>query len=72
VKAYHQTEVYKKASRKRSLWVEPLFGEAKDIHRLRRFRLMCLQKVNIEGMTLAAGQNLKRLIEYRMERFFCF
>jgi hypothetical protein len=72
VKAYHQTEAYKKASRKRSLWVEPLFGEAKDFHRLRRFRLRGLQKVNIEGMIIAAGQNLKRLIKYRLERFFVF
>jgi len=72
VKAYHQTESYKKASRKRNLWVEPLLGEAKDFHRLRRFRLRGLRKVNIEGMIIAAGQNLKRLIKYRLERLFCF
>jgi transposase len=72
VKAYHDTDAYKKASRKRSLWVEPLFGEAKDFHRLRRFRLRGLRKVNIEGMIIAAGQNLKRLIKYRLERLFCF
>jgi len=67
VKAYHQTEPYKKASRKRSVWVEPLFGEAKDFHRLRR-----LHKVNIEGMMIAAGQNLKRLIKNRLEKLCSF
>ena len=39
VRAYHATEPYKKAYRKRSVWVEPLFAEAKDWHGLRRFRL---------------------------------
>lgn len=39
VREYHQTEDYQKAMRKRGYWVEPLFGEAKDFHRLRRFRL---------------------------------
>ena len=72
VKAYHQTEPYKKASRKRSLWVEPLFGEAKDFHRLRRFRLRGLRKVNIEGMLIAAGQNLKRLIKTHIEKLCDF
>ena len=33
---YRQTEAYLKAMRKRSLWVEPLFGEAKEFHRLRK------------------------------------
>lgn len=50
--------------RKRAVWVEPLFGEAKDFHRLRRFRLRGLVKVNIEGLMVAAGQNLKRLIQF--------
>ncbi|HSF79862.1 MAG TPA: transposase [Anaerolineales bacterium] len=72
VKAYHETEAYKKASRKRSVWVEPLFGETKDFHRLRRFRLRGLHKVNIERMMIAAGQNLKRLIKHRLEKLrFC-
>jgi hypothetical protein len=31
--AYRQTEAYQKAMRKRSMWVEPLFGEAKEFHR---------------------------------------
>jgi hypothetical protein len=62
VRAYHETEAYKKAMRKREVWVEPLFGEAKDWHGLRRFRLRGLPKVNIEGLRIAAGQNLKRYL----------
>jgi transposase len=62
VRGYHQTEGYRKAMRKRAVWVEPLFGEAKDWHSLRRFRLRGLQKVNIEGLRIAAGQNLKRYL----------
>jgi len=64
VKAYHETEAYQKAMRKRALWTEPLFGEAKQYHRLSRFRLRGLFKVNIEGVLIAAGQNLKRLLRY--------
>jgi transposase len=60
VKGYHETEDYKKAMRKRQVWVEPLFGEAKDWHGLRRFRLRGLWKVNCEALLTAAGQNLKR------------
>jgi transposase len=60
VRGYHQTEAYQKAMRKRQVWVEPLFGEAKDWHGLRRFRLRGLRKVNCEGLLIAAGQNLKR------------
>jgi len=71
VKAYYETEAYKKAARKRSVWIEPLLGEAKDFHRLRRFILRGLHKVNIEGMMIAAGQNLKRLIKHRLEKL-CF
>ncbi len=60
VRSYHQTAAYRKAMRKRAVWVEPLFGEAKDWHGLRRFRLRGLWKVNCEGLRIAAGQNLKR------------
>jgi transposase len=60
VRAYHATEAYKKAMRKRQVWVEPLFAEAKLWHGLRRFRLRGLVNVNIEGLLVAAGQNLKR------------
>jgi hypothetical protein len=46
--------------RKRGVWVEPLFGEAKLWHGLRQFRLRGLPKVTTEGLFVAAGQNLKR------------
>ena len=39
IRAYHVTEPYHKAMRKRSVWVEPLFAEGKDWHGMRRFRL---------------------------------
>jgi hypothetical protein len=65
VRAYHTTEAYKKAYRKRSVWVEPLFAEAQDWHGLRRFRLRLLWRVNIEALGIAAGQNLKRLLKKR-------
>jgi hypothetical protein len=62
---YRETEAYKKALRKRKLWPEPLFGEAKQWHGLRQFRLRGLWKVNTEGLMVAAGQNLKRLLTYK-------
>jgi hypothetical protein len=61
--AYQKTEAYQKVIRKRSVLVERLFGEAKQFHRLGRFRLRGLEKVNIEGIMVAAGQNIKRLIK---------
>lgn len=72
VKAYHSTNEYQKAMSKRAFWVEPLFGEAKDFHRLRRFRLRGLLKVNIEGVMIAAGQNIKRLLKHALDNFYCF
>ena len=60
VRGYHQTEAYRKAMRKRKVWPEPLFGEAKQWHGLRQFRLRGLANVNMEGLLVAAGQNLKR------------
>ncbi len=60
VRGYHATEAYQKAMRKRQVWVEPLFAEAKLWHGLRRFRLRGLANVNIEGLLVAVGQNLKR------------
>ena len=62
VRAYHATEAYRKAMRKRQVWVEPLFAEAKLWHGLRRFRLRGLESVNIEGLLVASGQNLKRYL----------
>jgi hypothetical protein len=65
--------VYEKAMRKRKVWVEPLFAEAKEWHglrrvrlrrvRLRRVRLRRLWRVNSEALLIAAGQNLKRLLQ---------
>jgi transposase len=62
VRGYHTTEAYKKAIRKRQVWVEPLFAEAKEWHGLRRLRLRGLMNANIQGLVIAAGQNLKRLL----------
>jgi transposase len=60
VRAYHETPAYQKAMRKRKVWPEPLFGEAKQWHGLRQFRLRGLPNVNMEGLMIATGQNLKR------------
>ena len=57
------TEPYAKAMRKRQIWVEPLFAEAKAWHGRRRFRRRGLAKVNIQAHLVAAGQNLKRLLQ---------
>jgi transposase len=65
VRGYAKTEPYAKAMRKRALWLEPLFAEAKQWHGLRRFRLRTLERVNIEAHLIAAGQNLKRLLSHR-------
>jgi hypothetical protein len=65
VRGYHETEAYKKAYRKRTVWVEPLFAEGKDWHGMRRFRLRRLWRVNCEALLRAAGQNLKRLLKRR-------
>jgi hypothetical protein len=65
VRAYHTTEPYHKAMRKRSVWVEPLFAEGKDWHGMRRFRLRRLWRVNCEALMRATGQNLKRLLKKR-------
>jgi hypothetical protein len=62
VRGYHATEAYQKAMRKRKVWVEPLFAEAKAWHGLRRLRLRGLMNANIQGLLIAAGQNLKRLL----------
>ena len=64
VRSYGDTEPYRKAIRKRAVWVEPLFAEAKDWHGARRFRLRRLEKVNAEALLIAAGQNVKRLLTF--------
>jgi hypothetical protein len=65
VRAYAETAAYQRALRKRQVWVEPLFGESKQWHRLRRFRLRGLERVTTEALLTAAGQNLKRLVAGR-------
>jgi transposase len=65
VRAYHAGEPYAKAMRKRQVWVEPLFAEGKQWHGMSRFRLRRLWRVNSEALLLAAGQNLKRLLQQR-------
>src|SRR5215211_4041998 len=62
VKVYRGSFLYEKALRKRRVWVEPLFAEAKVWHGMRRFRLRALEKVNIEALLIASGQNVKRLL----------
>jgi len=65
VRGYHTTDPFAKAMRKRAVWVEPLFAEAKEWHGLRRFRLRGSAKVNIQAQLIASGQNLKRLLSRR-------
>ena len=65
MRGYHATEAYKKAIRKRQVWVEPMFAEAKEWHGLRRLRLRGLENANIQGLLIAAGQNLKRFLAAR-------
>ena len=64
VRAYRGTGPYEKALRKRKVWVEPMFAEAKEWHGMRRFRLRTLWRVNAETMVTAAGQNIKRLLTF--------
>jgi len=65
VRHYHETEACRSAIRKRKVWVEPLFAEAKTLHGLRRFHLRGIEKVNMEALMTAAGQNLKRLLRHQ-------
>ena len=44
--------------------MEPLFAEAKEWHGMRRFRLRRLEKVNVEALLIASGQNVKRLLAF--------
>lgn len=68
VRAYRETEPYRKALRKRAVWVEPLFGEAKEWHGSARFRLRGLERVNSEALMIASGQNVKRLVAFGHRR----
>jgi hypothetical protein len=51
--------------RRRKVRVEPLIAKAKEWHGLRRVRLRRLDNVNIEGVLIAAGLNLKRFLAAR-------
>ena len=62
-RGYHGTPADQRTLRKRQVWVEPLFAEAKQWHGLLRFRLRGLANVNIEALLVAAGQNLKRWLQ---------
>ena len=64
VKGYYGLEAYKKAMRKRKVWIEPMFAEAKQWHGMDRVRLRTLERVNAEILVTAAGQNVKRLLEF--------
>ena len=63
VRGYRGTPAYEKALRKRNVWVEPLFAEAKQWHGLGRFKRRGLINVNIEALLVATGQNLKRWLQ---------
>ena len=56
---------YEKAMRQRNLWTYPLFAEGKLWHRIRRFRLKRLWRVNSEALMTAVAQNLKRLLKWQ-------
>ena len=64
VRSNRGTFPYEKALRKRRVYVEPVSGGAKDWHGLRRFRLRRLEKVNMEALLVASGQNVKRLMTF--------
>jgi hypothetical protein len=64
VRGYQVTEAYHKARRKRQVWVEPRFAEAKDWHGLRRCRLRRLWRVNVHLLLTAGGQHRKRLLAW--------
>jgi hypothetical protein len=64
VRAYRDTGPYEKALRKRKVWVEPMFGEAKEWRGMRRFHLRTLWRVNVEALVTATGQNIKRLLTF--------
>ena len=70
VRNYHLTPEYQKAMRKRGHWVESLFGEAENFHRLRCFNLRGLFKVNIEVVMIAVGQNIRSYSSTSRMSFF--
>jgi transposase len=63
VQAYATNPAYRKAMRKRAVWIEPRFADLKLWHHGRRFRLRGLLKVNIEALLKATGQNIQQLLK---------
>jgi hypothetical protein len=63
VRSYHETPAFEEAMRKRRVWVGPLCGEAKQWHGLQKSRLRGLLNVNMAGVFIAAGQNVKRWLQ---------
>ncbi|MDB5056713.1 MAG: hypothetical protein JWO59_185, partial [Chloroflexi bacterium] len=55
VRSYHTTPAFEQAMRKRSVWVEPLFGEAKQWHGLHKLRFRGLPNLNIQSVLIVAG-----------------
>ena len=51
--------------RKRQVWIEPKFAESKLWHHGRRFRWRGIEKVNMEALLRATGQNLKQWLKKR-------
>src|SRR3712207_2109395 len=68
VRAYRGTFPCAKALCKRQVWVEPLFGEAKEWHQMRRFGLQRLEMVNAQALLIVSGQNIKRLVGFGVRR----
>jgi hypothetical protein len=64
VRAYRGAGPYEKALRKRRVWVELTFAEAKEWHGMRRFRLRTLRRLNAEAPLIATGQNINRLLTF--------
>ena len=66
--AQRDAALYDKLVRKRMVWIEPKFGEVKQWHHGGRCGLRGIEKVNIEALLNAAGQNLKQLLKGRPHR----
>lgn len=63
VQTYSISSAYRKAMRKRAVWIEPRFADLKLWHHGSRFRLRGLLKVNIEALLKATGQNIQQLLK---------
>ena len=68
------TAPYKKAMRKRQVWVEPLFDEAKAWHGLERFRLRMPGTLRVDTAgepTIRAIFRLVSALRRRSARLWC-